>query len=403
MKLECDVLVVGGGAAGLASAISAARSGAGVVLAERSTLGGNASAALVHTFCGLYEMDRASPISANPGLATEWANLMIDAGVAGPPVRMGRLWVLPHDPHQLPEFARRCLEAEENIRLWKVDSLLAVHVVENKIVTVVFSTREGELIVAPKAAVDATGDAHLAALAGCAADSAPADRLQRPAFIAGIDGFPAAWLEPSGRLQLAGSIAAAVADKKLPTAALGATFRSGRKSGSAWCTIDLPGDPAGNPFAPSDEGCRQRLTEFGRATMESLCRHLQSTIREPLVVSKWPECIGIRESRRVVGRQLLTGDDLRRGSRFPNAIAKVSWPMELRERATGLRLIFPDAGQPAEIPEGALQAADVRNLLSAGRCISADHEAQAAIRVLGMCLATGEAAGRAAAKIAIAA
>jgi hypothetical protein len=81
-------------------------------------------------------------------------------------------------------------------------------------------------------------------------------------------------------------------------------------------------------------------------------------------------------------------------------VALATWPIELREQATGPRLRYPRDGRPTEVPLGALRARDVGNLLVAGRCLAASHEAQASLRVIGTCLATGEAAGLAAAAIA---
>ncbi|MEX0741227.1 MAG: FAD-dependent oxidoreductase, partial [Phycisphaeraceae bacterium] len=95
--MRCDVLVIGGGSAGLAAAVAAARAGAKVVLVERyGSLGGMASASLVHSICGLYRLaaqgTEARP--ANVGLATELAGRLLAIGGAWGPVRMGRVDVL---------------------------------------------------------------------------------------------------------------------------------------------------------------------------------------------------------------------------------------------------------------------------------------------------------------------
>ncbi len=89
--------------------------------------------------------------------------------------------------------------------------------------------------------------------------------------------------------------------------------------------------------------------------------------------------------------------DLEIGARFEDSIALATWPMELRENNRGPRLRYPEKNRPCEIPLRALRARDHRNLFVAGRCIASSHEAQASIRVIGTCLATGEAAGIAAA------
>jgi len=105
----------------------------------------------------------------------------------------------------------------------------------------------------------------------------------------------------------------------------------------------------------------------------------------------------VRESRRIVGRYRLESDDLEHGAQFADTVAFAAWPMELRETATGPRLRFPTGDEPCGIPLRALQARDYETLFMAGRCISCSHEVQASVRVIGTCLATGEAAGLAAA------
>ena len=98
-----------------------------------------------------------------------------------------------------------------------------------------------------------------------------------------------------------------------------------------------------------------------------------------------------------MGRARLSEDDLRVGAEFPDGVALATWPMELRETNSGPRLRYPDGGRACEIPLGALRARDHDRLFMAGRCISCSHEAQASIRVIGTCFATGESAGLAAA------
>ena len=106
---KIDILVVGGGTAGIAAAVSAARAGARTLLVERrNALGGMASNALVHTLCGLYLLrnDDAQPLAyANEGFPREFAESVIRAGGASEPVRMGKLDVLPHQPAALAAVA----------------------------------------------------------------------------------------------------------------------------------------------------------------------------------------------------------------------------------------------------------------------------------------------------------
>jgi hypothetical protein len=110
--------------------------------------------------------------------------------------------------------------------------------------------------------------------------------------------------------------------------------------------------------------------------------------------------VGVRESRRLVGRYELTRDDILSGRRFPDVVARACWPIELWEpRRLGPTYEYLEDGQSYDVPLRSLQARDIDNLFAAGRCLSGTHEALGSARVIGTCLATGEAAGRRAAGV----
>src|SRR5258708_5760156 len=99
--MSFDVVVAGGGSAGLAAAVAAARLGVNTLLVERNgLLGGMASAALVHSICGLYRLSKGdgAPVLANAGFAAEFAKRLLADGGASGPVRMGRVEVLLQRP-----------------------------------------------------------------------------------------------------------------------------------------------------------------------------------------------------------------------------------------------------------------------------------------------------------------
>jgi hypothetical protein len=99
-------------------------------------------------------------------------------------------------------------------------------------------------------------------------------------------------------------------------------------------------------------------------------------------------------SRRVAGRYCLTVEDIAKGARFSDAVCCSPWSSEVGESA---RTVAPEfRGSPADIPLRSLIANDFSNLLMAGRCISTEHGVQGAMRVVGTCFATGQAAGLAA-------
>ena len=92
----------------------------------------------------------------------------------------------------------------------------------------------------------------------------------------------------------------------------------------------------------------------------------------------------------------MTEEDLLNSRMSEVDVAYATWPMELRETARGPKLLYPHDSRPCGIPLGVLRAKHLRNVFTAGRCISTTHRAQASTRVMGTALATGQAAGIAA-------
>ncbi|MGH8520070.1 MAG: FAD-dependent oxidoreductase [Gammaproteobacteria bacterium] len=395
--MKCDVLVLGGGAAGLCASVAAARAGADTVLVERhGALGGMAVAALVHSICGLYRL-RSEPgaVLAHRGLPGELAARLIRAGAAPGPVRCGRLDVLPHSP---PGFAAvaDALTGECPTLETRLHTELAACQGSGRIEAVDVYCRGARATIEPDAVVDASGDATLAALAGAGTDQASATRLQRPAFIFALHTVEVVALDADGRVGLAALLAEAAHAGRIEPGVLGAQFRPTGRASEVYCTVDLAG-PA--DFDPTSPVHLTALEQTGRRLAVSLTAFLRA--HHPAFaraeLAAFPTRVGIRESRRVRGEITITGEAVLRGLDTPDCVAFGTWPMELREKPTGPRWRYPEDDRPTQIPLGALKVALVANLWTAGRCLSCDHEAQAALRVIGTCLATGQAAGLAAA------
>src|SRR5512139_1045437 len=128
-----DVIVVGGGMAGIAAAISAAGCGAHTLLVERSeVLGGNATNAMVHSFCGLYlPATDEQPVHAHPGFPQRFAQGLQRAGGAGDPERAGKVFVLPTYPHVLEGYAMRACEQAAGLDCWLNAEVESVALAQN--------------------------------------------------------------------------------------------------------------------------------------------------------------------------------------------------------------------------------------------------------------------------------
>jgi hypothetical protein len=404
-QLDCDVLVSGGGSAGVAAAVAAGRAGARVILIERhGLLGGMASVALVHSICGLYLLRRdPQPILAHDGFPSEFAQRLLATGGAHGPQRMGRVDVLLQQPTAFAHLCDQLTAATPNVRVLLHSEMTAVQVNRNAarhVSGVDVQCRGSRMTVAAKAVVDTTGDAELAAMLDLPVERAEADRLQRPAFIFALQGVDVSALADDGRLKLSAQLVAAVRDGALPRASLGAAVRPSGRGGEVFVTIDLDGGPGA--YDPTDAACLSALESQGRSLATGIAAHLRSHVAgfDSSFISTWPGRVGVRESRRWIGEYRIEEADVLSGATFDDAVGLSTWPMELRETARGPRLRFPHNDRPCEVPLRALRSRDMDNAFLAGRCISASHEAQASLRVIGTCLMTGEAAGLAAALLA---
>lgn len=391
-----DVAVIGGGSAGLAAAVTAAREGARTLLVERhGYLGGMGTASLVHTFCGLYLLrDETGAVLANAGFPQEMAERMIAATGLGP-VRMGRVDVLPQHPVEFVRIADELVASEPLIELRLHTEVTAVSREQDWQIRL--GDRAGERLVNAECLVDASGDAVVAMRLGGGSAMAEAPRLQRPAYVFGVH-----QVVPAGdawRLHTAGLIVEGIRAGAFSGSAMGISFRASGRPGEIFGTLDLTGGEALTEYDPLDAICLTELEVHGRAIAGKVIAWLarRSELWAGAYISHWPVRAGVRESRRWIGEYVLTGDDLLAGKRFTDEIALAAWPMEFRENTRGPKLRFPEGNRPTGIPLRCLKPEGIDRLFVAGRCISTDHEAQASIRVMGTCFATGEAAGRAAA------
>ena len=396
---QCDLAVIGGGSAGLAAALAAAREGAVVLLVERhSMLGGMGTAALVHTFCGLYHPDIANgPVWLHEGIPTEIGTKMMELTSQTSPDLAGGVYYLRQHPTLFATLADELCRAEPTLTVaCDVEVLSVTASADGWTLTVscggrISNTQAGGVI-------DTTGDASLSHAVGAQFQLlAPAERLFRPAYVTVFQNIASA-LDDEMRLRIAGEIVKQIKTGTLPRSLLGASFRQSPFHGEAFLTVDLEG--GGDAWNPSDATCRAQVESEGREAALALWRHLRQNnpVFQNCPPPSLPAQPGIRESTRWRGDYILTADDLMESRRFDDEVALAGWPMELRETARGPRFRFFKRPEPAGIPAKCLFNSQVPGLWFAGRCVSSDHEALASLRVMGTCMATGQAAGRLAAK-----
>ena len=392
-----DVIVAGGGSTGIAAALAAARSGARTLLIERGDRpGGMGSLAQVHTFCGLFHPDVSRPWTwLNPGLPEEIGHLMMERTGQTAPDLMGRVFVLRQSPALFATIASELCDREPTLtRLHGVEWTGLQPTADGWELEIDDGQQHRRLLC--HVLVDATGDATAARLANPSWLQPRPARLYRPAYIGAFSQVTGSH-DDNWRLHLAASIARAVSNGGLPATALGAAFRDAPQSGEVFVTLDL--EAGGSDWDPLDPARHAAAVAEGRTALDALAqwlrRHHPDFHHSP--PPRHPDQLGVRESACYEGDDLLRGDDLAACRRFPDEVALAGWPMEKRETAHGPKFRYFDRPEPAGIPAGCLRRSDAPGLFFAGRCLSADHEALASVRVMGTCLATGQAAGRMAA------
>ncbi|MBW2714795.1 MAG: FAD-dependent oxidoreductase [Deltaproteobacteria bacterium] len=396
-----DVVVVGGGSAGVAAAVSSAELGARTLLLERGkSLGGNVAHAFVHTICGLYRAaSEGDALVLNPGLPSRLAAGLCAAGVAAEPERVGRVYVLPIEPPRYAAFLAELCDQTAGLEVRTEATLTGAEPVarEGCCWSLRADEREmGSSEFTSSLLVDTTGDANAAVLAGAPVEAVGPEEIQLPSFIFRLGGVDRSDCVGFGKLRLTHAVAGAVVHGELPPGCESVLVRPGSEPDEVYLTLNVPRDVE-IPYAPLDEKGVALLTARIREDAERIADYLRRTrpAFEKSRISAWPERIGVRETRRVRGLREIQGADVLAGRSDQDEVVRSSWPLELWNDHRRARFEYPEG--VCSIPLGSLVSRSNQQLGMAGRCLSASHEALGALRVIGTALATGEAIGVAAA------
>lgn len=391
---SADVVVVGGGPAGLGATLGAARAGARVVCLERQGfLGGNLTAASVGTICGLYVATGSGFEPVAGGVVEELTGELARQGAGFGPVPFRQTAVFLYVPWAVKRLAeQRC--AAEGVTLLLHCLVGDVVVTDGMIEAVIVATKRGPMAVRAATYVDCTGDADVAAFAGAPTVTGPGAGRQAASmqFVmqhVDVDAMIGAYGRLSELIATHGAHLPRDAGALLPTGRPGEVIVAmTRVLGPSGAPPDVT-DPREATFGEL-EGRRQaeEVAAFLRAHMPGFA---DAFLADTAAV------LGVRESRRIVGRHVLSGAEVTAGTRFRDAVAANAWPLEYHTRGRSTEYRFLPPGVTYDIPYRALLPLGVRNLLVAGRCCSADRDALASVRVIAPAMALGQAAGVAAA------
>lgn len=405
-RLQSDVLIVGGGAAGVATAVTAARQGLKVTLVERyGFCGGGAVAGLSGTVCGLYAAtnDRAAPPEQVVfGFADEFCRRLEDLGGLSAPMPYGKTFTRVHDPLIWRETADSFLR-EAGIEVIYHAVAIGAHCEGERVEGLEIWTKEGPVDARASVVIDASGDADVVALAGLPAFIGDNGTVQNPTMIfrlmgVDVDRFKAEYGEDTIMPERISELIRRkdnLGEFHLPRAKIW-LFPTTRP-GELLCNCTRVLGPDGRElntlrwrdFTDAEFEGRRQMREYARFFRENLAGCENSFVNDTGVQ------VGVRQTRQMSGRARLMNADVVAGTKSRDGIARSPWPIELHAgQKPRVEWLLDDY---YEVPFDCFVPERGEGLLAAGRCLSAEHEAVASARVTAQCFAYGHAVGHAAA------
>ena len=386
-QVPCDVLVIGGGVAGTAAAVAAARCGLTTLLVEKKTyLGGTGYAGMFQYICGLYLNGEEYPEDTlNAGIAREITALLSDVSPQRKIKKIGQVYVLPYSPDDLQSLLLGLCRAEKKLRLLISAKATAAATAQNELKTVLIDSPEGKQQISASVVIDCSGDAAIAAMAGEYCEKPSSEERQMSGYIVRLTGLKDT--DEMLPIKVPYHLSMAVEKGLLPPLLRFTSFSQGESADEGFCKLSLEG-----PDSPERDKEARKNAELMLAYLSGVQPAFKGA-----VISGSSLTVLDREGGRICGEYTLTEDDVLTAGKFPDGVVKNSWPIELWDRSKGTIYKYLPQGDYYEIPFRCLIVKGLSNLLAAGRCISASHAALGSARVMGACITLGEKAGLAAA------
>lgn len=396
---EYDVLILGGGAAGMAAATAAARHGAATLLVEKyGFLGGTFTAALVCTFCGLHILRDGEPEQIVHGIVDDFLNrLDFYNGLNTPHVVMEKTAARSFDVAAMKIVADEIVcSAGVQINL----HTLAVGIDRNdrNIEALIVENKNGRGAIRAKTFIDCSGDGKLGYLAGVPDLNENIENgCQYPTMMFRVHNVDN---------ETAINIGKPIFNELLVQANKSGKWSFPRTTGvlhpqhhqGEW-RLNVTQIQTENGASPNtlDAQTFTNAEIEGRRQVAEMLRFLRENVPgfANCYLIELPAELGVRQSRNLSGKYILQGSQILNSSPIPFPIGINTWPMENHVQGK-ISWTFPEKAWH-QIPMGSLVPTEIDNLFVAGRCASFDSGALSAVRVTGPCMVMGQAVGTAAA------
>ncbi|MDC0631763.1 FAD-dependent oxidoreductase [Candidatus Pelagibacter sp.] len=405
-NISTDVVVVGGGAAGVAAANTIANQNLKVVLIEKyGFCGGGAVAGLSGTICGMYEASdklQNKPKQAVFGFTDQFAKMLEQKGGLTEPIAYGKTFTRVHDPLVWKETADVFLQNRNITTIYHAVVIKTLVEGNDKIEGVQVWSKQGTFNIKSKITIDASGDADVIAMAGLPNFIGDKGKVQNPTMIFKISGVDIETFKETYGLnsimpqEVTDLIIKMNKDNryKLPRAKIWLFSTTKPNELLCNCTRIIGEDGRElnslyyKDFTEAETQGRKQIREYAKFFKENLkgC--------EKSFVTDTGTQVGIRQTRQVDGVYKLKNSDVINGKKFKDGIARSPWPIELHSgNKPKVEWLLDDV---YEVPLNCFIPKNGEGIIAAGRCLSAEHEAVASARVTAQCFSYGHAVGHAA-------
>ncbi|WP_317899130.1 FAD-dependent oxidoreductase [Aurantibacillus circumpalustris] len=392
INVSTDILIVGGGSAGIAAAVSAAEEGYGVCLIERNDyLGGKATAAEVGTICGLYKFSKNEKTEfVTGGFAKEFALKLAQLSNTSPLNNVHGLHYLPYDIEKYKSLSIKFIE-NHKVNVYFNSDIISAQTNNKTIMVVVIKTIDKEIHISCKSVIDCSGNSHISQLTH--SPLITSDNYQAAAQVFTLEG-----INPISELALG-----LLLIKEIKKAVVNNTLTSDYeklylvqgsiKNNKASFKLAVPATVTEQELNSSF--LRDVAVEMISCLVNYLNTHVDF-FKNSKLFSIAPET-GIRTGVRPIGKYILSENDVLTCKKFESGIANGAWPIEEWGQNKQVKMRYFNENDFYQIPADCLKSIEITNLFFAGRNISADDGAIASARVMGICFQTGYAAGKLAA------